>query len=227
MAGSEKTPFEPPESPDIVRWIRWLHHHFTGEGEVIKHAPVVFVVSVIIIAFILSYVDRRIIKNEYDVQISDLEAAINTQRATIENLKNRLAERSAKVTMPPGQAPRHLSFQQRAEIRADLRLNAHKSHLFQINTVPSCDECEQYAEELRDFFNTIPGLQAIGGSLIFPAAHYPRGIQFITDGKEPEQSAAMRVLDALRDAGINPALTTETGMKQGDFAILIGRQNRS
>src|ERR1700737_243810 len=39
-------PSEPPEAPESVKWVRWLWHHFTQEGEVIRKAPLAFVVTI-------------------------------------------------------------------------------------------------------------------------------------------------------------------------------------
>ncbi|WP_257164762.1 hypothetical protein [Bradyrhizobium sp. SRS-191] len=115
---------------------------------------------------------------------------------------------------------RHLDNSQKERLRANLKLSSDEHYAFQINRVPSCDECEQFAEELRNFFDSIPGLRAAGGPLIF-ASRYPRGISFVTNGKGGVGSA--KLFSAMQDAGMIPARETESQMKDGDFVVLIGR----
>lgn len=125
-------------------------------------------------------------------------------------------------TWPTPPIRRHLEVAQKERMRANLRLKQNERYEFQINTVPSCDECEQFAEELRTFFSSIPGLQASGGPLIFPA-NYSHGIQFLTNGKSGASPGGSKVLAALQDAGIVVTQQPEPPMKDGDFIVLIGR----
>jgi hypothetical protein len=71
---------------------------------------------------------------------------------------------------------RHLLPDQRQKIRDGLKLGSNERFAFQINSVQNCDECEQFAEELRDFFNSIPGWEAGGGSLFFLQEHPRRNV---------------------------------------------------
>lgn len=125
---------------------------------------------------------------------------------------------------PAAAVERHLTTEQKIRMRADLKLRPDERSQFEINTVPSCDECEKYAQQLRDFFNTLPGFRTYGGPLIFAESHYPSGIRFLTNGNEPKSSPAIRVLKALQDAGLNPQKTAEPAVPKGKFIILIGRQ---
>jgi hypothetical protein len=125
-------------------------------------------------------------------------------------------------TWPTPPIRRHLEAAQKERMRASLKLKPDERYEFQIDTSPSCDECEQFAEELRTFFSSIPGLQASGGPLIF-AANYSRGVQFVTNGKSGASPGGSKLLAALQDAGIIVTQRPEPPMKDGDFTILIGR----
>ena len=57
-------------------------------------------------------------------------------------------------------AVRHLSPDQRARMRLALRVKPTKTYYFDINSLPDCDECEQFAEEIRAFINSVPGLES-------------------------------------------------------------------
>jgi hypothetical protein len=121
---------------------------------------------------------------------------------------------------PDKSTNRHLDSSQKERLRANLKLAWDERYDFQINSAPSCDECEQFAEELRDFFGSIPGIQTGGGPLIF-SGRYSRGISFITNGKR--SMGGGKVFSALQDAGMSPKQETESQMKDGDFIVLIGR----
>ena len=121
---------------------------------------------------------------------------------------------------PDKSVNRHLENLQKERLRANLKFGSGEHYEFQINSVPSCDECEQFAEELRDFFRSIPGVQTGGGALIF-AGRYSRGISFVTNGRQSVGSG--KVFSALQYAGTSPKQETDAQMKDGDFIVLIGR----
>jgi hypothetical protein len=121
---------------------------------------------------------------------------------------------------PDKSTTRHLENAQKERLKANLKLALGERYEFQVNSVPSCDECEQFAEELRDFLGSIPGVQTGGGPLIF-AGRSPRGISFITNGNRSVGGG--KVFSALQDAGVGPKPETESQMKDGDFVVLIGR----
>jgi uncharacterized small protein (DUF1192 family) len=37
---------EPPEDPEAIKWLRWLAHHFSREGKVIRGAPGAFTLAI-------------------------------------------------------------------------------------------------------------------------------------------------------------------------------------
>jgi hypothetical protein len=63
---------------------------------------------------------------------------------------------------------RHLRSEGKDRMRRALALGPNEIYELQVNSAPGCDECEQFAEEIRIFLNTIPGWKAGGGPLIFP-----------------------------------------------------------
>ncbi len=67
----------------------------------------------------------------------------------------------------PSDLSRHLEEDQKIRLRAALRLPANLAYGLEFNSVPNCDECENYAQEFRDFVGSIPGWKAWGGVIIF------------------------------------------------------------
>ena len=120
---------------------------------------------------------------------------------------------------------RHLNEDSKARLRTALRISSSESYSFQINTLPSCDECEQFAEELRDFINTVPGWQASGGPLMWTISQFRYGMFFVSHGNDQDSSVAKKVFNAFRDAGLPLTPHVELQMKQGEFTIVIGRQS--
>jgi hypothetical protein len=116
---------------------------------------------------------------------------------------------------------RHLTSDQKERLRKGMQLNADENYSFQLNTVPSCDECEQFAEELRAFINTIPGWKTAGAPLIFPLQVPRRGLWIVS--REQDHLAAVDKLNkAFGDAGL-PLTRSNEEVQPGTFLILIGR----
>src|SRR3974377_1310231 len=61
---------------------------------------------------------------------------------------------------------RHLQPDEKARMAVALRLSPAERYAFQINCIPDCTECESFAEELRNFFNTIPGWTVSGSCFL-------------------------------------------------------------
>lgn len=81
---------------------------------------------------------------------------------------------------PAVPSSRHLTAAQRALMRP--LLEPAPNYVIQINSIPNCEECEDYAVELREFFASLNGWAVSGGVLIFPFdPHLRIGVHLITD----------------------------------------------
>jgi hypothetical protein len=74
----------------------------------------------------------------------------------------------------PIETARHLMPDQKTRLKAALRLNADEHGYLVFNSVINCDECEDYAEELREFVASIPGWRSDGGTLNMAGESIPR-----------------------------------------------------
>jgi len=73
----------PPEAPEGVKWVHWLWHHFTQEGEVIRKAPLAFVVTVSAAGLLIFAMIQWRVSGE----ISLKDATIENQKAHISILE--------------------------------------------------------------------------------------------------------------------------------------------
>lgn len=99
MPEAMKSPIEPPDAPEPVRWLRWLRHHFAHEGKVIRQAPGAVIFAVLLLAAIAAYAEWSIFADHYGGQIDDLKtansqlnAAVINLQSTIQFLNSRLGE---------------------------------------------------------------------------------------------------------------------------------------
>jgi hypothetical protein len=116
---------------------------------------------------------------------------------------------------------RHLSGDQRERMKLALRLESNENYRFQINSTQNCDECELFAEELRDFFNSVPGWKA-EGSVLFFSQPFRRGLRLVTRSDEQHIKPVEKISKAFEDAGI--ALPRETEESEpGGFVIIVAR----
>jgi len=83
------------------------------------------------------------------------------------------------TALVPGQHERHLTPQQKDRLRAALVLPVDENHVIEFNSVPNCEECEDYAEEFREFISSLPGWKSKGSTLIF-SRPYERGLKLFT-----------------------------------------------
>lgn len=79
-----------------------------------------------------------------------------------------IAELKTKLS---NQEIRSLKPDQKRRMELTLQLNPTEHYAFQVNSAPNCDECEQFAEEIREFISAIPGWSAGGGPLTFFDPH--------------------------------------------------------
>jgi hypothetical protein len=127
-----------------------------AEGHVVRGAPTAFALGVIISAAVLSCVVWKVVDILYSERIAVLEA-------TIQNLQSR----SGSDNTERKSAVRHLNPQQRTRLAAKLRTGQDEKFYVEFNSVPSCEECEDYADEFRNLFNSLHGWKSGGGVITF------------------------------------------------------------
>jgi hypothetical protein len=90
--------------------------------------------------------------------------------------------------------------------------------------MPSCDECEQFAEEIRIFLNSIPGWHAGGGPLIF--AQTPgqmHGLLMVSKEEDQTVKIPVQKLRKAFDDGGAPLTYINEETQPGTFVILVAR----
>jgi hypothetical protein len=90
-----------------------------------------------------------------------------------------------------------------------------------IDSAANCDECEVYAEEFRDFVNSISHWTAKGGPLLI--AHKGRGIQLYTAEGADRPEVAEKFGHALLAAGLPFSWEAQPVNDKQSFTVLIGR----
>ncbi|MGH6935082.1 MAG: hypothetical protein ACRED2_02685, partial [Methylocella sp.] len=86
-----------------------------------------------------------------------------------------------------------------------------------------CDECEEYAQELRDAINSAPGWKAVGGTTIFGSAAI-LGIRFYVRSLDNRSSTAIKLGAALDAAGLKFEWIEDTSLRYE--YILVAKQVR-
>jgi hypothetical protein len=127
-------------------------------------------------------------------------------------------------TSPVSQA-RHLSTEQRAALVADLRAQGPGQHRFEFISASGCDECEEYAEELREAFSSVPGWTAGGGMGIFGSAAI-RGIKLLVRSTEDKPDIAKKIGSALAAAKIIFEWSEDRNVPADGANVLIARRQR-
>jgi hypothetical protein len=107
---------EGPDPPEAVKWVRWAVHHFVYESEVIRRAPIAFVVAVAIICAATFF--------GLQWHNASVEA---TKDATIENQKSHIATLEEEVK---GVAP------QQAAINAKRKNVVEQLQKFYVESTP-------------------------------------------------------------------------------------------
>lgn len=132
------------------------------------------------------------------------------------------------VSWPELPAARHLTANQKTKMEPVLVLARAEKHAIQIFSSPNCDECEDYAQELRDFFNAIPGWEATGSTTVFAGPKIPKfEIYLIANEDNLSEPLLQRITAAFSAASI-PLVQDEPKRfgKELDAVILINRRRR-
>jgi hypothetical protein len=83
----------PPEDPAWVKTVRWLWHHFRGEGQIIRKAPV----ATIVIWGVLTYGSYWYLSAHYAERLDNLTTANTALQATVGQLQNELKGASPQL----------------------------------------------------------------------------------------------------------------------------------
>jgi hypothetical protein len=116
---------------------------------------------------------------------------------------------------------RRLSDEQKKRLRKGMTVGVDEHYEIQINSAPSCEECELFAEEVRAYVNTIPGWAASGGPLIFPAPKL-RGLKLITRDDEKSSPIVQKIEKTFGDAGM-PLVRSSEDAPRGTIIVLVAR----
>jgi hypothetical protein len=112
-----------------------------------------------------------------------------------------------------------------AGLRPILETAATQNSVIQINSIPNCEECEDYGVELRKFFGSLQGWAVNGGVLIFPFDPQLRdGIHLTVDADHHE--LARRLTEAFDTAHIAITQAAPQKLNAGlHVVILVGKQS--
>jgi hypothetical protein len=129
----------------------------------------------------------------------------------------------SRVMVPSGPFVRQLTAKQEEKMRPILKSDQNEQYAFQINTIPSCEECELYAEDMRDFFNDVEGWKASGSPLIFSDPLWRTGVYVVVRRGEENSAAVQKIKAAFRAAEIK-FYTFIEDLPAGTFVVVIARQ---
>jgi hypothetical protein len=131
----------------------------------------------------------------------------------------------ALIPSPPIDLSRHLTNEEKLRMRPKLTLSPNESFSIEFNSLPNCDECGNYAEEFRDFLNSIPGWKARGSTLVFSNPNMPRtGLQLALSNKASAE-VAKKLTSAFSAANILWfGLPTEGAMPDLDAIVVVARR---
>ncbi|MGC1778576.1 MAG: hypothetical protein WBB34_11560 [Xanthobacteraceae bacterium] len=125
-------------------------------------------------------------------------------------------------TLPPDRA-RHLLDDQKVRMAAILNLQPSEHYSVEINSVQNCDECEDYAQEFRDFIGSIPGWKATGSVITFWDPSAPRtGLQLIV-GTKASSEVEKKLLGAFAAASITLSPSPPQPLQGLDAIIIVAR----
>jgi hypothetical protein len=117
---------------------------------------------------------------------------------------------------------RCLTQEQRERMKSILLSAPTETHFLMVASMPNCDECAQFADDIRTFFNSVPGWKADEPPIIFsePPPH-KRGIYLLMS--DDEKIPAGKISMSFEAAGMSITAETDKGFQRGTLTILIGR----
>jgi hypothetical protein len=140
------------------------------------------------------------------------------------NTRNRALQRQLAFVPTPA---RHLKNEERVQLITSLRASGGANQSVEINSASNCDECEEYAQELREVIGSVPGWKVTGGTTIFGNASI-RGIRLYVRSLANRAQAAMNLAAAFDAANIQfDWIEDESLQRVGyEYLILVARQVR-
>jgi hypothetical protein len=103
--------------------------------------------------------------------------------------------------IPPESTARRLKPDQRSAFTKGLSTSP-KGHFVYVYSSPSCDECERYAQEIREAINNVPGWTGGGAPDLFGTAAI-KGIKIYTQSKAAAPEVTKVISGALAAAKIS------------------------
>jgi hypothetical protein len=122
---------------------------------------------------------------------------------------------------------RHLTSEERVRLVTGLRAAGGIDQGIEINSASNCDECEEYAQELRDAINSVSGWKATGGTTIFGSAAI-RGVRFNVGSLESRAEPIVKLAKAFEGAKLAfEWIENKDNMPQGyEYYVFVARQLR-
>ena len=114
---------------------------------------------------------------------------------------------------------RHLTADQKARLAESLKLSPQENYWIEFNSVANCDECEDYAEELRGFVSSVPGWKATGDVITFAGFAQQRGLKISANTSSPE--VGKKIVHAFELASISLVPTDPYQYQDGLNAIVV------
>jgi len=189
--------------------IERLGDRVSKEWHVIEQAKGVFGIAATFLVCATAFVTWNVAGIFYAERIA-------TKDSTISYLQSKIS---------PGDRPdvRNLTPDQRRRMDPILRLGPNENYDFQVNSAAGCDECEQFAENIRDFLNSIPGWKTEGGPLMFLQVTRRRGLSMLIRSSEKQVPPVERLRKAFDSAGLRLNEEVVDDMPPGRFVIIVGR----
>jgi hypothetical protein len=121
---------------------------------------------------------------------------------------------------------RHLTMDEQMRLQMNLKLSPEENYHMEINSVQNCDECEDYAQELREFISTLPGWKADGSVLTFAGYPYRYGLGLSVNTASAQKLNRI-VVSAFDSASIHLRQEPSAAYTNGiDAVIVVARPSR-
>jgi hypothetical protein len=121
---------------------------------------------------------------------------------------------------------RHLKSEQQARMMPELQISSGEAYSIQINSLPNCDECEVYAQELRDFVGVIPGWKVGGGTLFLVDPAAPREGMYLILNSDLHPELRKKLLAAFAAGSIPLSIRPPDKFQDLDAAIVVARRTK-
>jgi hypothetical protein len=130
-------------------------------------------------------------------------------------------EYSARLNVDLLGGQRHLTEEQKTRLAAALKLPDNQTAYVDVNSATSCADCEEYAQELRDFIGSIPGWRADGGPAFDTNANL-RGLKIYTRVDTPKPEIATLLGKALDSASMHFEWEANPGGPADETMLMVG-----